>query len=110
MIPATLAATQAATYLVHYPNSKKRNIFCAAGTGFFVSTEGHFLTSRHVITTDGTDKGPLEPQLDALMPLKEVRVSGVTVATKGKAALLFAADDADIALFRLDAESTKIPS
>jgi serine protease Do len=37
-----------------------------AGTGFFVSADGHFITARHVLTQDGNAAGPLR-QIERLM-------------------------------------------
>lgn len=104
MIPHTLPATQAATYLLSLPDPERNGLCSAAGTGFFVSPDGHLLTSRHVITTNGKDNGPLRPQLHLMHPAKEVRVGGPILTKVGKVDLLHEDPAADIALFKVEAE------
>lgn len=104
MIPHTLPATQSATYLVSLRDPTKNGLWSAVGTGFFISPDGHLLTSRHVITTDGTDKGPLRPHLDTLHLEKELRIEGAIVANIQNSALIHDDPAADIALFKMNVD------
>jgi S1-C subfamily serine protease len=104
VIPQTLPATQAATYLLSVPDPDRKGLCSAAGTGFFVSADGHLLTSRHVITTNGKHDGPLRPQLHLMHPAKEIRIGGTMLTKVGKVDLLYEDPTADIALFKIDAE------
>lgn len=49
MIRKTLSATKDATFCIELPNAAKGGMPAPAGTGFFVSADGWFLTAAHVV-------------------------------------------------------------
>src|SRR5581483_2238228 len=53
MIRKTLATTKAATFSIHLPNPSRAGVATPAGTGFFVSPDGWFLTAAHVVMING---------------------------------------------------------
>lgn len=56
MIRRTLCSTSAATFCVQLPDPNKQNLPTPAGTGFFVSPDGWFLTAAHVVCRDGKER------------------------------------------------------
>lgn len=50
MIRNTLSNTKAATFCIELPNQEQHGMPTPAGTGFFVSKDGWFVTAAHVIT------------------------------------------------------------
>ncbi len=63
VIRKTLAATRAATFAVNL--FLKDYGVAPTGTGFFVSSEGWFVTAAHVVTQDGTPNGPVRNDFGA---------------------------------------------
>ncbi len=54
MIRQTLTATKAATFLVRLREpGQTEGMFMPAGTGFFVSPDGYFITAHHVVERVG---------------------------------------------------------
>jgi serine protease Do len=49
MIRRTLRATKAATFSIDLPDSNRKGMPTPTGTGFFVSSDGWFITARHVV-------------------------------------------------------------
>ncbi len=66
MIKASIPATKAATFCVHLPDPNLNDHVGARGTGFFVSSDGWFITAAHVITQDSTPTGQPRTDLDKM--------------------------------------------
>lgn len=73
MIRKTLAATQLATYSVDLPNDRLRGMPSPAGTGFFISSDGWFVTAAHVITENGRSDESVRKDIDQGWLMKERR-------------------------------------
>jgi S1-C subfamily serine protease len=73
MIRNTLKLTQLATYSVDLPDQNIRGMPSPTGTGFFVSTDGWFITAAHVITKNGRADGPVRGDIDQAWLMKEAR-------------------------------------
>ena len=71
MIRKTLPMTQLATYSIDLPDSNYRGKPSPAGTGFFVSPDGWFITAAHVITENGRSDGPIRKDLDKTWLISE---------------------------------------
>jgi S1-C subfamily serine protease len=86
MIRKTLKATQLATYSVDLPNPNMMDMPSPAGTGFFVSPDGWFVTAAHVITQNNRSDGPVRPDIEKAWLMKEARpgefTSGMCQAIK----------------------------
>lgn len=76
MIRQTLPATQAATFCVLLPNTQQQGMPTPAGTGFFVSPDGWFVTAAHVITENQKSDGPVRQDLAQSWLMKETRIPG----------------------------------
>ena len=76
MIRKTLAATKAATFCIHLPNPVQKNLPLPAGTGFFVSPEGWFVTAAHVLTQGRAPLGQLPCDLGPALLSKEAESGG----------------------------------
>jgi S1-C subfamily serine protease len=76
VIQKTLATTQLATFSVQLPDKKQHGMPTPAGTGFFVSPDGWFVTAAHVIAENGRSEGPVRSDLDQIWLMKETRVAG----------------------------------
>lgn len=73
MIRKTLKATQLATYSVDLPDLNKQGMPSPTGTGFFVSTDGWFVTAAHVITENNKSDGLVRTDIDKAWLMKESR-------------------------------------
>jgi serine protease Do len=71
MIRNTLARTRSATFSVQLPNKQNHDMPTPTGTGFFVSTDGWFITAAHVITEDGNPEGNIRGDIDSCWLMKE---------------------------------------
>src|SRR5690242_11179789 len=71
MIRRTLSSTQAATFSILLPDSSRQGLPTPAGTGFFVSGDGLFVTARHVVVD--RDNGEPRSDIDAAWLQKERR-------------------------------------
>ena len=102
MIRRTLRDTQAATYSVDLPASELRGMPRPTGTGFFVSSDGWFITAAHVITQDGTPTGPKRQDVGECWLMKEARpgefMSGMCQAAQLDAVL----PENDVAILKVD--------
>jgi S1-C subfamily serine protease len=67
MIRKTLAATKAATFSISLPHGGHGLLPSPAGTGFFVSPDGWFVTAAHVLTQNDQPTRPLRKDLSAMM-------------------------------------------
>ncbi|MBB6402512.1 hypothetical protein HNP92_001835 [Methanococcus maripaludis] len=68
MIKNTLSNVMAATFCIELPNGKAGGMPTPAGTGFFISPEGWFVTAAHVVMDK---KGYLRKDLDRAFLIKE---------------------------------------
>lgn len=73
MIRRTLAATQAATFSIDLPDARLQGMPCPAGTGFFVSPDGWFVTAAHVVTTNNQPDGPQRTDIGQAWLIQELR-------------------------------------
>ncbi len=53
MIRKTLSKTKLATFSIDLPDEKRFGMPTPTGTGFFVSSDGYFITALHVISNNG---------------------------------------------------------
>jgi len=60
MIRETLKAVKAATFCVELPNSSQHGMSTPAGTGFFISPEGWFITAAHVVIQNGNVRNDID--------------------------------------------------
>jgi S1-C subfamily serine protease len=74
MIRRTLSQAQAATFSIDIPNPGMRGMPTPAGTGFFVSPDGWFVTAAHVVMKEGK---PID-DLDKAWLMKEARFETLT--------------------------------
>lgn len=104
MIRRTLSQTQSATFSIDIPHPGMRGMPTPAGTGFFVSPDGWFVTAAHVVTKAGQ---PID-DLDKSWLMKEARFETLTAMCQH---ITFEYADArlDFALLKVDFEknSTK---
>ena len=73
MIRKTLGNTQQATFSIDLPNAQAQGMPVPAGTGFFVSDDGWFVTAAHVVTENNRPDGPARRDIDAAWLMKESR-------------------------------------
>lgn len=74
MIRRTLQATKEATFCVQLPDPAKYGMPTPAGTGFFVSPDGWFVTAAHVVSENGEPSGPLRSDIEKAWLVKETRL------------------------------------
>lgn len=74
MIRKTLQKTKDATFAIELPNSNLKGMHSPAGTGFFVSPDGWFITAAHVITQSGRSNGSVRGDLCNAWIRKETRL------------------------------------
>jgi hypothetical protein len=75
-IRGTLGLTKQATFCVELPSERKHGLPTPTGTGFFISSDGWFVTAAHVITEDGSPGGPIRSDIDQGWLMKEGQPSG----------------------------------
>ncbi|MHA1764763.1 MAG: S1 family peptidase [Promethearchaeota archaeon] len=93
MIRKTIKNTQESTFVVHIPKKELKDFPSPAGTGFFISSEGHFLTANHVV--DGVDD------------FSKVRFSQPDGAHVLNVSLINRWEKYDLALLKADFEANK---
>jgi serine protease Do len=100
-IRSTLRATQSATFAVLLPDPGKHDLPSPVGTGFFVSSDGWFVTAAHVLMDQSS--GSLRSDLGGMCLEKEMRWDQGPPAP-GCCAIAVAHVDpqADFALLRVD--------
>ena len=76
MIRRTLANTKAATFCVELVDIALLGMPAPAGTGFFVSADGWFITAAHVITENNQSDGPPRQDIDQAWLMQETRIDG----------------------------------
>src|SRR5258706_169644 len=107
MIRRTLKATQLATFSVDLPDSARRDMPTPAGTGFFISPDGWFVTAAHVVTQNGSPDGPVRSNISQAWLMKEAR-PGHPISGMCQGPVLDYIDPAvDFALLKVDFESHK---
>jgi len=74
MITNTLSNTKAATFSVELPHQARNGMPTPAGTGFFISPDGWFVTAAHVVTEDNNSGGKVRSDLHQAWLMKETRV------------------------------------
>jgi len=74
MIRRTLQATKEATFCVELPDPAKHGMPTPAGTGFFVSPDGWFVTAAHVVSENGEPSGPIRSDIEKVWLVKETRL------------------------------------
>lgn len=100
MIRRTLPATQAATYSIDLPNPKANGMPTPAGTGFFISPDGWFVTAAHVVATNGNP----HPDLHNAWLMKENGPDGFTGGMCQFPKLEALIPEVDFALLKIDFE------
>jgi len=71
VIRKTLSATKLATFSVDLPNARLKGMPSPTGTGFFVSSDGWFVTAAHVITENNQSDGPVRKDISQAFLMKE---------------------------------------
>lgn len=102
MIRRTLRDTQVATYSVDLPDSDLRGMPRPTGTGFFVSSDGWFITAAHVITQDGTPTGPKRQDVGECWLMKEARPGEFRSGMCQFAQLDAVIPESDVAILKVD--------
>lgn len=102
MIRKTLGATQRATYSIDLPHAGVKGFPFPAGTGFFVSADGWFITAAHVVTTDGTSAGPARADIGDAWLMKETRFGGFMTGMCQYVELDEIIPELDIAILKAD--------
>ncbi len=74
MIRKSLKMIKEATFAISLPNPRHHGMPTPAGTGFFVSPDGWFVTAAHVITENGNSDGPIRKDLSKSFISKEARL------------------------------------
>lgn len=103
MIRKTLPATKAATFSVQLPNKTQQGMPSPIGTGFFVSSDGWFITAAHVITENNQPNGPVRTDLDQARLVKETRIPGGAPGAMCQAVSFgYNLSEIDVALLKVD--------
>ena len=76
MIRDTLPHTQEATFCVEFPSARQHGMPTPAGTGFFVSPDGWFVTAAHVVTQNNASDGLVRDDIGEAWLMKEIRQAG----------------------------------
>jgi len=71
MIRKTLKTVREATFCVELPNQAQHGMPMPAGTGFFISPDGWFVTAAHVVTKNGASDGEQRDDVDQAWLMKE---------------------------------------
>jgi serine protease Do len=98
-IRKTLKATQAATFAVLLPSAAHSGMPVPTGTGFFVSSDGLFVTARHVVADD---EGAVRSDIDQVWLQKEMREFSKPMALCQSGSLVFDDQATDVAVLRID--------
>lgn len=102
MIRRTLQETKQATYSVDLPCSSMEGMPTPTGTGFFVSSDGWFITAAHVVTEDGSPTGPLRTDVDKCWLMKESRPGKFMEGMCESVRLETVLPEMDIAILKVD--------
>lgn len=78
MIRKTLSRVRAATFCILLPNKSQHGMPTPTGTGFFISSNGWFVTAAHVITENGSSDGKWRDDISQACLMKESEGFGVT--------------------------------
>ncbi len=106
MIRTTLEATQASTFAVELPDAERNGFPTPAGTGFFVSPDGFFVTAAHVIANPETRE--LRSEVGDIRLQKEVRLPNQMPAPTVRTLALVTIDyEHDFALLKADLPGTR---
>lgn len=76
VIRKTLTKTKLATFCIELPVAANGNMPGPTGTGFFVSSDGWFVTAAHVVTVDQTPAGTPRDDFKMSWLMKETRPDG----------------------------------
>jgi serine protease Do len=97
MITTSLNRTKKATFAVYVPSASPDSVPTLAGTGFFVSSEGHFITAHHVVKSASDSRGfiLMQPQLNPLPWIEIYEVELIRSWPEFDLALLKASFDAN---------------
>ena len=113
MITNTLQKTKGATFAVSipHPNPEYKGFPTPNGTGFFIDSEGHFVTARHVIQKIGTDGNPILntagiPELSDVSKLTLIQPS-LKYRTVTNLVLVFDFPQFDLVVLKADFEKNK---
>jgi len=79
MIRKTLPQTQAATFSIDLPDKSKQGMPTPAGTGFFVSGDGWFVTAAHVIMEGEGESEKVRDDIAQAFLMKELRPGAVPI-------------------------------
>lgn len=60
MIRKTLSQVKAATFCIELPNKNQKGMPTPMGTGFFISSDGWFVTAAHVIMENGKPRNDID--------------------------------------------------
>lgn len=83
MIRKSLPAVKRATYCVMISEPKYQELVAPQGTGFFVSSDGWFVTALHVLTIGGGRHDPIRQDLDTIVLVHPGdETSGIQEVTK----------------------------
>ena len=103
MIRRTLAQTKVSTFCVQLPDSGAQGMPTPAGTGFFVSPDGWFVTATHVVK----DKdGNVRNDIDSAWLNKENTLDGSGAMCQG-VSLEYVDPQLDVALLKVDFAKNK---
>lgn len=108
MIRRTLAQTQAATFSIELPSPHHDNMPTPTGTGFFVSSQGWFVTAAHVVAdATSADRSPRQDISECWLR-KEVRLeTGGFGAMCQEVTLEHYLPQLDFALLKVDFEKNR---
>ncbi|WP_459201741.1 S1 family peptidase [Methanococcus sp. CF] len=100
MIRKTLPKVKEATFCIELPNKSARGMPTPAGTGFFISPDGWFVTAAHVVTNENGS-----PRTDFTKSLLTKESNDNTKVTLCKyVTLKYLLPELDIALLKVDFE------
>ena len=100
MIRKTLSKVKEATFCIELPNKNANNMQTPAGTGFFISPDGWFVTAEHVIMDKN---GSPRTDVNKAFLTKEGSADTPGLLCK-QVTLRYVLPELDIALFKVDFE------
>lgn len=108
----TLKRTKQATWavLLPHPDQTKKGFPTAVGTGFFVSSDGWFVTAGHVIREDGKTDGPVRNDISKARLEKDPALFGDEFCGRPQlqaVSFKYADTQTDFALLKVDFEANK---